>query len=115
MVDMHLQNIEQLQARVRKTEDMIHVALTRIAGVTGSVLSVFGRTGAVVAATNDYAWAQIDKTTSDIADITTKSHASLTSIGTNTHAQIDTHVASTSNPHSTSDANLITTDVTTND
>lgn len=41
-------------------------------------------------------------------------HTTLSNIGTNTHAQIDTHLASTSNPHNTSDANLVTTDVTTN-
>ena len=35
-------------------------------------------------------WANVDKTTSDIADITTKSHASLSTIGSNTHAQLDT-------------------------
>lgn len=64
------------------------------------VSSVFARTGAVVAATNDYTWAQIDKATSNIADITTKSHTSLTDIGTNTHTQIDSHIANTSNPHS---------------
>jgi len=62
--------------------------------------SVFGRTGDVVPVTDDYTWAQIDKTVSDIADINVRSHTSLTSIGTNTHAQLDTHVASTSNPHS---------------
>jgi len=44
-------------------------------------------------------WAQIDKTTSNIADITTKSHTSLTDIGTNTHATIDTHLAASA-PHS---------------
>lgn len=48
-------------------------------GGGGSVTSVFGRTGAVVAATNDYTWAQIDKTTSSLADITTRSASDLSS------------------------------------
>lgn len=43
------------------------------------VTSVFGRTGAVVAATNDYTWAQINKATSSIADITTRSASDLSS------------------------------------
>lgn len=38
----------------------------------GAVSSVFGRTGAVVAANNDYTWAQINKATSSLDDITTK-------------------------------------------
>jgi len=59
---------------------------------TDQVLSVFSRTGTIVAATDDYTWAQIDKTTSDIADFTTKSHTSLSDIGTNTHAAIDTAI-----------------------
>ena len=63
----------------------------------GAVDSVFGRTGVVVAAANDYDWSEIDKTTSDIADITTKSHTSLTDVGTNTHAQIDTAVTASTN------------------
>ncbi len=41
--------------------------------------SVFGRTGAVVAASNDYTWAQIDKTTSSLADLTTRSASDLSS------------------------------------
>lgn len=69
-------------------------------GGSGAVSSVFGRTGNVVAVSGDYDWAEIDKTVSSIADITTKSHTSLTDIGTNTHAQIDTHISNTSNPHS---------------
>lgn len=76
-------------------------AVWKAAAGGGAVSSVFGRTGAVVAATNDYTWAQIDKTTSSLADITTRSHTALTDIGTNTHAQIDTHIATVSgNPHS---------------
>ena len=43
---------------------------------------------------HDITWAQVDKSTSDIADITTKSHTSLSDIGTQTHAQLDEHVDS---------------------
>ena len=69
-------------------------------GGTGAVASVFGRSGTVTAASNDYTWAQVNKTISDLADIATKSHTSLSDKGTNTHANIDTHIANTSNPHS---------------
>lgn len=48
-------------------------------GGGGAVSSVFGRTGAVVAALNDYTWALIDKTTSSLADITTRSASDLNS------------------------------------
>jgi hypothetical protein len=37
----------------------------------GAVTSVFGRTGAVVAATDDYTWAQVNKSTSSLSDIAT--------------------------------------------
>ena len=43
------------------------------------VQSVFGRTGIITAQTNDYTWAQIDKTISSLADITTRSAADLSS------------------------------------
>lgn len=82
--DIIIPNLSGVQEAALKTSAPIS---------SGAVDSVFGRTGAVVAATDDYTWAQINKTTSDIADITTKSHTSLSSIGTNTHAQIDTHIA----------------------
>lgn len=48
-------------------------------GGGGAVSSVFGRTGAVTAASNDYTWAQIDKTTSSLADIATRSASDLSS------------------------------------
>lgn len=39
-------------------------------------------------------------------------HTDLTSIGVNTHDQIDTHIASTANPHGTTVANLTDTTIT---
>ena len=43
-------------------------------------------------------WAQVNKTTSDIANITTRSHTSLSDVGSNAHSVIDTHLAA-ANPH----------------
>jgi hypothetical protein len=80
---------------------------------TDAVTSVFGRTGIVVAADNDYTWAQIDKTTSDIADITTKSHTSLTDIGTYSHTAIDDHITTASgNPHAVTKTEIGLSNVT---
>ena len=64
-------------------------------GGGSGVISFNGRTGTVVPLTNDYTWAQINKATSSIADITTKSHTLLTDIGVNTHTQIDTFINTT--------------------
>ncbi len=62
--------------------------------ITGgsSVTSVFGRTGVVVAATNDYTWAQINKTTSSFADITTRSATDINS-GTLADVRLTSNVA----------------------
>lgn len=46
-------------------------------GGGGAVSSVFGRTGAVVAATGDYTWAQINKNTSSLGDLQTRSAGDL--------------------------------------
>lgn len=46
---------------------------------TAAVSSVFGRTGAVTAQANDYTWAQVNKTTSSLADLATRSATDLTS------------------------------------
>ena len=75
----------------------VQKAALKTEAALGGVSSVFGRTGAVAAASDDYTWAQINKATSSIADITTKSHTALSDIGTNTHAQIDTAVTNSTN------------------
>jgi len=52
-------------------------------------------------ASANIAWTKIDKTGSNLTDMATRSHTDLSDIGTNTHAQIDTHLGSSSNPHTT--------------
>jgi len=71
------------------------VTLASLIAGASAVTSVFTRTGDVVAETDDYTWAQIDKTTSDIADIATRSHTDLTDIGTHSHDAIDAHIDTT--------------------
>jgi hypothetical protein len=50
-----------------------------VTGLGSPVVSFNSRTGAVTPATNDYTWTQINKSTSSIADITTRSAADLSS------------------------------------
>ena len=45
-------------------------------------------------------WQEVKLTIDNIAEIPNRSHIDLQDIGTNTHAQIDAHLSSTSNPHS---------------
>jgi len=52
-------------------------------------------------------WGNIDKTVSNINDITTKSHTSLTDIGSNTHATIDTHISNTQYDGYDTEANIL--------
>jgi hypothetical protein len=75
---------------------------------TGTMISVFGRIGIITAENNDYTWNQINKTVSNIADITTKSHTALTDKGINTHEQIDTAIVTTLPNLVTTHTNLTT-------
>ena len=51
------------------------------------VISFKSRTGLVVPVTDDYTWAQINKSVSSIADLTTKTHALLASLNADDHPQ----------------------------
>jgi Pectate lyase superfamily protein len=74
---------DHVYSRVVEVEAWTGKNLSYVAAGPGSsvspVTSVFGRAGAVVAATNDYTWAQVNKGTSSLADITTRSASDLTS------------------------------------
>ena len=52
-----------------------------------------------ISSTGTFPWAEVSKSGSNLNELATRAHTDLTSIGTNTHAQIDTHVAAAS-PHS---------------
>lgn len=47
-----------------------------------------------------------DFAAADLDDLGTKSHTDLDDIGANTHAQVDSHISSTSNPHSVTAAQV---------
>lgn len=62
-----------------------------VSAATTGVASFKGRTGTVVPATNDYTWAQIDKTTSSFADLATRSATDINS-GTLADARLSSNV-----------------------
>ncbi len=55
-------------------------------------------------------WANVDKATSSLADITTRSHTLLTDIGSNTHAQIDTALTRLANTSGTNTGDVTISD-----
>lgn len=64
---------------------------------TGVVQAFNNRTGFITGFYGDYTWGDINKTISNIADITTRDHTSLTSIGTKSHAQLDADIVTLTN------------------
>ncbi|CAK0762949.1 hypothetical protein CCP3SC1AL1_310012 [Gammaproteobacteria bacterium] len=61
--------------------------ISLINSVGTGVTSWNSRTGVVIPTINDYTWAQINKTISNIVDITTRSHSSLQNLTNDDHTQ----------------------------
>ena len=59
-----------------------------------AVFSIFGRSGTVTAQANDYTWAQIDKTVSSLANLTTRSYTDLQNIPNTFEPSAHTHIIS---------------------
>jgi len=69
--------------------DLVQLWLTRLADeINGQLDNANIKAGAAIA------WAKISKTGSNLTDMATRSHTDLSDIGTNTHAQVDTHIGS---------------------
>jgi hypothetical protein len=87
IVDVHSgpQGYQGYQGKTGATGSQGKTGATGSPGGGGAVSSVFGRTGDVAAQDNDYAWSQIDKTISSIADLTTKTHSLLSGLDQDDH------------------------------
>lgn len=102
-------------AHTHPASAIISGLLLRARGGTGTDLSATGCSGCFLrqnSAGGDFTVSQITGsdlpgtiTINSLTQITSRSHTLLTDIGSNTHAQIDTHVAATAGAHSATSAN----------
>lgn len=79
-------------SRTPSNHNLVDTTGHPVSGLTSG--HVLRATGATTYGFGAPTWADIDKTTSSLADITTKSHTALSDIGSNTHANIDTFITS---------------------
>ncbi len=120
----HTHTASQITDFSEAVDDRVNALLVASGGITltyddsANTLTIFSASGAgggsytdeeaqdaiggILTDSATIAWTYDDATPEIIADVIASgiSHTDIIDIGTNTHAQIDTHIASTSNPHS---------------
>lgn len=89
---------------VTLTSDSVETSNITNLSVTNSKIANLAVDDSKISGVN---WSKIDKSSASLSDLPSRSHLVLSDIGTNNHAQIDAHIANTSNPHLVTKAQVL--------